>query len=93
MTALGQTLALLCTAGGLVVGLVVVIATREGLVALRIALEFWTAAGLLRLSGAASWRELAAAAAIVGLRQLLNLALGTAPATTAGENLPGPRRG
>jgi len=72
-------LALLCTAAGLGVGLLVLVAGRDPLVALKVALEFWTAAGLLRLSGPADWEHLGGAAAIVAMRQLLGLSLRTSP--------------
>lgn len=75
MTEVVDALALLCTVAGLVAGLVVLGARRDGLLALLVALDFWTAAGLLRLAGPPSWQRLAAAATIPALRQLLKLSL------------------
>lgn len=63
-----DALALLCTAAGLIAGPVVFVRQRDGVLALRVALEFWTAAGLLRLSDAAGWDRIAAAAAITSVR-------------------------
>ncbi len=42
--------------------------------ALRLALEFWMAAGLLGLSGSPSWTALAVAAVLLGVRSLLQVA-------------------
>lgn len=78
MTEVIDALALLCTVAGLVAGVVVLGAGRDGLLAVQVALDFWTAAGLLRLAGPPSWQRLAAAAAIPALRQLLKLSLRSA---------------
>ncbi len=87
MTQLLDTLALVCTAGGLLAGVVVLGRTGDGLLALRVALELWTAAGLLRLAGPPSWPRLAGAAAIVALRQLLGVGLRASTRTGAGSVL------
>lgn len=71
---MGQ-LALLCTAGGLVAGLLVLLRTGAFPIALKVGLEFWTAAGLLRLSQSGTWRAIGAAAAIVAVRQLIGYGL------------------
>ena len=42
--------------------------------AFRLALEFWIGAGLLHLASVRSWSALAIAAAIIGVRQLIQLA-------------------
>ncbi len=44
--------------------------------ALPIAMELWTAAGLLRLVGERSWTRIASAAAIVAVRRLILLRVG-----------------
>lgn len=75
MTGLVEVLAMLCTAGGLVVAVLVFLRTGHGVLALRLALELWTAAGLLRLVGAPSFPKLLTAAGIVLLRQLLSYGL------------------
>lgn len=85
-----DALALLCTAAGLVAGLVVLSASRAPLLAVGVALEFWTAAGLLRLAGPLTWQRLVTAAAIVALRRLLGVSLraghgGGAPPRSAGR--------
>jgi hypothetical protein len=72
-------LALACVAAGLLAGSAAVLSTRNGVLGLQIALEFWVAAGLLRLTGDLTWSVLAGAAAIVALRQLLNYGLRVAP--------------
>lgn len=72
MNDLVQAAAALCTMGGLAAGLLVLTRTGKGLLALQVALEFWTAAGLLRLVGEPSWQRIAGAAAVVALRQLLS---------------------
>ncbi|CAN5537613.1 hypothetical protein BH18ACT8_BH18ACT8_16340 [soil metagenome] len=75
MTGLLDSLALLCTAAGLVAGITVLASSRDSLLALRTALELWVAAGLLRLAGPPSWSTLAAAAAVIVTRQLITQAL------------------
>ncbi len=75
MSGLVDALALLCTVAGLVAGLIVLSASRVPLLALGVALEFWTAAGLLRLAGPFTWQRLATAAAVVALRRLLGVGL------------------
>jgi uncharacterized membrane protein len=42
--------------------------------AMRLALEFWTGAGLLHLSSSPSWSALGVVAAITGVRHLVQLA-------------------
>lgn len=67
--------ALLCTAAGILAGLAVVLSTGEGKLALRVALELWLAAGLLRLAGTPSVSSIATAASILAVRQLVGLGL------------------
>ena len=74
LTALFDTLSLLCTAAGVVAGLLVFAVTRRAGAALALALDFWLAAGLLRLAGPPSWQRIASAAAILAIRQLVNYA-------------------
>lgn len=52
------------------------VATRRPVLSVATALEFFLAAGLLRLSGEPSWDGLAEAAAIIALRRLSRIALG-----------------
>ena len=67
-------LAAVVTAAGVVTGLVVLLATGRGLLALRVALELWTAAGLLRLGADAELPAILTAATVLGLRQLVSYA-------------------
>ncbi|MFI7070732.1 hypothetical protein [Micromonospora sediminicola] len=85
MSALIGYAALACVAGGLLAGSVVLAVARDGRLALRVALDLWLAAGLLRLALPPSWDQLLSAAAIVAVRQLVGLGLGPARAATAGE--------
>lgn len=60
-------------------GLVTVVgsaARGQARVGLHLALTFWTAAGLLRLSMSASWMALAVAAIVIAVRQIVGRALG-----------------
>lgn len=79
MTGIVAAAAALCTAAGVIAGLLAFAMTGQGVMALRLAVELWTAAGLLRLAGPPSWRALVGAAAILVLRQLLNLGLRHSP--------------
>jgi hypothetical protein len=79
MSELGDQLAVLCVALGVSAGAAVLLATRQALFAIRVAVDFWVAAGLIRLTGDVTWSTLASAAGIVAIRQLLNLALRLSP--------------
>lgn len=59
------------SAAGVVAGLVALVTMRRFGLALAAALELWTAAGLLRLTADATWKPLAAAAAIIVIRKLV----------------------
>jgi hypothetical protein len=76
---LGQ-MAVVCTAAGVIAGVVVLVSARDTLLALRFAVDFWLAAGLLRLAGEPTWQLLAGAAGIIVVRQLASLGLRTSPA-------------
>jgi len=71
VTALTGAAALVCTVLGLLCAATVLARTRSLRQALPVLLEFLMAAGLLRLSSAATWRALATAAVIVVLRKLV----------------------
>jgi len=71
MTQLIDVLAVMVTAGGVVSGVMVLAAVRDGSLALRVGLEFWMAAGMLRLAAPPSWRTLAGAAGILAVRQVI----------------------
>jgi hypothetical protein len=75
MTDLISYASLACVAAGLLAGLLTLLTVRDGLLALRLALDLWLAAGLLRLALPPAWEQLLAAAAIVAVRQLVGLTL------------------
>ncbi len=75
MTGLLAAAALLVTGLGLAAAGSVLAGTRDGRLALRVLLEFLTAAGLLRLAGDPGWLQIGAAAAVVAVRRLLALRL------------------
>ncbi|MEO3743569.1 hypothetical protein [Plantactinospora sp. B5E13] len=65
----------LLTAVALGTAAVVLLTARSWRTALRILLDLLTAVGLIRLSAAQTWTDLAAAAVVVALRQLVSTAL------------------
>jgi hypothetical protein len=67
--------ALACVAAGLVIGAVTLVIGGGVRTALQVALDFWLAAGLLRLGGPPGWPPLLVAAAIVVVRRLAASAL------------------
>jgi hypothetical protein len=79
VTGLAGAAALVCTLLGLVSAAAVLARTRSARQALPVLLEFLMAAGLLRLTHDATWRVLATAAVVVGLRRLV-LTYGVRPA-------------
>jgi uncharacterized membrane protein len=81
--------ALFCVAGGLIAGAVALVVVHDPRLALRLALDMWLAAGLLRLALPPSWQSLLAAAAIVAIRQLVTRTLGGGAAD--GDEAPAPR--
>jgi hypothetical protein len=81
--------ALLCVAAGLVCGAVALVLARDARTALRVALDFWVAAGLLRLALPPGGGQLLAAAAIIAIRQLVGVAL-RRPPPAPGPGSPAP---
>lgn len=75
MTALIEYASLTCVAAGVASGALALAVGRDPRMALRVALDLWLAAGLLRLMLAAGWEELLAAAAVVAVRQIVGVAL------------------
>jgi len=67
---LAEQLAMLCTVAGLIAGGLALATVHSVRVAVRVALELWTAAALLRLAEATTWPALATAAAVIAVRQL-----------------------
>ena len=62
--------ALAISAAGLVAFAAAVVGTGSFRAGLRLALDLWMAAGLLRLAEPADWQRLAAAAGLIIVRQL-----------------------
>lgn len=60
-----------------IVGLVVVLASRRLSVGLPVFLDLLLAAGLLRLSAGATWDAIVAAAAIVAIRKVVTFGIGS----------------
>lgn len=75
MSALVGYAALLCVVAGFVSGAVVLAVSHDARAALKVALDLWVAAGLLRLALPPGYGQLLAAAAIIGIRQLVGWAL------------------
>ncbi len=75
MSAVLSFAALLCAVLGVVCGLAALVRTRDIRVPLHVLLEFLLAAGLLRLAGDPSWRQIVVAAVIIALRRLLSHAV------------------
>ena len=65
----GDVAAAVVSAFALVAGLAVFVTARRIWLALGVALDLWTAAGLLRLSASGTWTALGAAAAILAVRK------------------------
>ncbi len=59
-------------AAGIVAGVVVAMRTRSLREGIRVALDLWTAAGLLKLAADASWSAIAITAIVVALRHLIS---------------------
>ncbi len=79
MTSLLVQAALACTVAGLGAAALVLATVRDVRLALRVALEFWLAAGLLRLAGPPSISAIATAAGILVVRQLVFVGLRASP--------------
>ena len=75
MSAVVQYAALCCVAAGLISGAMALLRTGDVGVALRVALDLWLAAGLLRLALVGGWEQVLSAAAIVAVRHLVGRAL------------------
>lgn len=67
--------ALLVAAFGVIVAVVLSAATRDVRLALRAALELWTAAGCLHLAADAAWGALGSAALVIAIRKLASFGL------------------
>jgi uncharacterized membrane protein len=80
---------MLCVVAGLVCGALALVVARDARTALRVALDFWVAAGLLRLALEPGGGQLLAVAAIIAIRQLVGIAL-RRPPPAPGPGSPGP---
>lgn len=70
------TMAVLVLSGmGIFVALVGAMTRRRIRAGLPMALEIWTAAGMLKLSGAPTWTSMAVVAVFIALRRVVNLGL------------------
>jgi hypothetical protein len=72
---MSNNLALLVTIFGILLFLFSLKMSHSISQALPLALEFWTAAGLLRLSHDSSWHSLLVAATIIAIRKMVMLSL------------------
>jgi hypothetical protein len=79
---------LACVAAGLISGALALIVARDIRVALRVALDLWLAAGLLRLALPSTAAQLLGAAAIILVRQLVGVALRRPAARESGATPP-----
>jgi uncharacterized membrane protein len=77
MTVLLGYASLLCVVAGLICGPLAAAVGRDVRAALKVALDLWMAAGLLRLALPPSASALLAAAAIIVVRQLVGFAFRT----------------
>jgi hypothetical protein len=84
---------LICVAAGLICGVLTMLVARDVRVALRVALDLWLAAGLLRLALPAAAPQLLATAVIIGVRQLVGLALRSPAGRTDAERGSGRTEG
>ncbi|NNN30603.1 DUF1622 domain-containing protein [Streptomyces sp. S3(2020)] len=79
MTGLMTQAAVLTTAFGLVSAVCVSLRRRRVQPGVAVLTDFLVAAGLIRLAGQPSWASLATAAAVIGVRILVNAGLRTGP--------------
>ena len=75
LSEINQTLTLACVGFGLIAFLSPALRFSAALPAVMLALDFWTAAGLMRLAGNPTWSSIATAAAIIAIRKLTNFGL------------------
>jgi hypothetical protein len=80
MTTIIHDAALVVTALGLLVGALALAKTRQIPLSLAVLLDFFTAAGLLRLVGPPTWSRLATVALTITVRQLASRGLRAAQA-------------
>jgi hypothetical protein len=83
MSAVAHDAALLVTAAGLVAAVMALAKSRQIPLSLAVLLDFFTAAGLLRLVGPLTWSRLATVALTITIRQLASRGLRAAQARAA----------
>ena len=88
VTAVAAQASALCVLAGLVAGAAVLVSVRQPTVALAVALELWTAAGLLRLTGAPTIEAVATAAGVLVVRRLVVVSLHRSVSGGPPESLP-----
>jgi hypothetical protein len=79
---------LACVAAGLTSGALALVVARDIRVAMRVALDLWLAAGLLRLALPSTAAQLLGAATIILVRQLVGVALRRPAAHESGAAPP-----
>ena len=68
-------IALVLVAASTVLATLAAVRTRHVLAGVPLMLDFWIAAGLLRLTQNTSWTKIAAAATLIAIRKLVSLGL------------------
>jgi hypothetical protein len=76
-----EVAALAASAGGIMAGIGALAVTRRLGLALSVALELLTAAGLLRLSAEGTWKAVASAATVIIIRKLVGSTIKRQPAS------------
>jgi uncharacterized membrane protein len=66
---------LVCSVFGVLAFLSPIVSSLSLRSAISISLDFWMAAGLIRLSGVPSWQSIATAATLIAIRKMTNVAL------------------
>lgn len=70
-----NTLAVMCMGSGLLIFFSGLLMPANLLKAIPLSLDFWTAAGLLKLSGGPSWNTILTAGLLIMIRKLANFTL------------------
>lgn len=83
---------LTCVAAGIGSAAIVLLVTRDAVLALRVGLELWLAASLLRLAQPPTGEHLLYVAAIIVIRQLIGVTLTAGPRWRRPADHPGASR-
>jgi hypothetical protein len=92
MTGVFAYASMICVAAGLICGTLALMVSRRFLVGLRVALDFWLAAGLLRLVEPATLTSLLGTALIIAIRQAVSAALRSSKPGPSSTYARGPRQ-